>query len=214
MALGGLEFNVLGAVTQFIPWLIYGVFGSLMVGGVYLVSHIMMHRYKGPEYQLVAAGDGSLKVGRVRTQRYKPVNKGNAWVPLYPLFAKKNNIQPFSPHNIYQGNKVYSFRYENNVIPGEITVGATEKGLNAQINPIPHSLREWSAIEDMNIEKEFQNQDAWTQYKAYIIALGTIFICGAVAVTTVWLSYKFAQPDVSAMQSLTSAITNAESIIR
>lgn len=214
--------NVLGNVD----W--YGMTGTLLAKtaywlGIILVSALLIallvvayyyftFNYSMLVFPLYGSGkDGVFSVGRPKKNRVKWVNKRTAWRKLKPYFNRKDE-EPFDSEFIYPGKKLYAFDLNGNLIPGRINIKQSEGQIRAEINPVPHYVRNWQSLQHKKNAIEFAKHDWWTDNKALFI---TLIICGinlALCAFVIWFTYKYAMGGREDIQNLARIIQDIGSI--
>jgi hypothetical protein len=146
-------------------------------------------------------------VGKEKNNRFKWIKNKTAWKKLWPLF-NKNEIEPFDSEYMYPGNKVYAFDFNGVWIPGRINIGKTEEKFRAEINPVPHYVRNWQSLQYKKHAQEFAKHNFWEDNKQFIMAVVTVAICCAVCLGTIYFTYEFGVGGVENAGNLADALNN------
>jgi len=209
----GLEnvdwFSMLGGVFYWAGYILLGlVVGVVMFGAYYLMGF----QVKAKVIPLYGGGEsGSIGIGKPKNNRFKWVDGRKAWKPLFPLFNKLK-VEPFEPEYIYPGNNVLAFKFGETFVPGKYEVKEDGKNLKAQVSPVPYYIRNWQSLAHKKTNQEYAQQGFWEDNKMFIYGVITVAICCAVALATVWLTYKFAGGGTTAINNLADSIQNFQVI--
>ena len=203
-AMGNL--NLGGSVASMVYWGTQLLLGGAVSIAFFAFYHFSSFKIKAEVYPLYGSGqDGIFSVGKTKKNRVK-WNKGmNSWKKLYPLFNRKT-IEPFDQEYIYPGNNIKVFELNDQWIPGRINITQSEMELRAEINPVPHYIRNWQSLEHKRIDAEFADQDFWSQNKYFLMVLLTAGLCLLMVGITVYFTYQFASGGTETIDSLTAAI--------
>ena len=206
--LGLNAINWSGMLSTTMYWLTYIVVAILLGAFFTVLSIILSYKIKVDVYRLCGSGkDGMYSIGKRTTNRLKKVDGGRAWKALWPLFNRKK-ISPFDSDYIYSGNRVYAFILNDEWIPGRINVNQDKNKLSVELITVPNHIRDWQSLQHKKNNLEFAEHNWWADNKLIVCTIIAVAVCCAMAVVTVWLSYKFAAGGKEAAASLTEAIKN------
>ena len=159
-------------------------------------------------FKVIGSGnEGRFIVGKAMKNRVCWAKNRTVWRPLKP-FMNNKEIQPFPQENIYNGNKIYAFEYNDTWIPGEVNFNIKDGKLKAEIVPIPYYIRNWQSLAHKRNAMEFASGDFWSENKTMITALICVGLCMVMVLGSAYFVYKMttmAQPSASA---LTTALNN------
>lgn len=203
---GSINWGSIIANTMY--WLGYGLLGLFIILFFVAVFVYTGYNIKVDVFSLYGSGkEDAFSLSKPKKNRFKKIKKGTYWKSLYPLFNSKE-MEPFDSKYIYPGNKVYAFKLNDELIPGEIKINYSGDQLRAELNPVPHSVRNWQSLMHRKNNFEFAQHNFWEDNKALIITLAAVVVCCALGGFTVYLTYKFAGGGTTAINSLASAINN------
>lgn len=184
----------------------YGLMIIFIFAVIFAVYYFMGFTIKAHVTPIYGSGDkGLLSFGKSKSNRFKWIKNRTAWKPLHP-FMSKIEIEPFDAELIYPGNHVVAFKYGDHFIPGRYTVEGKTDNLKASVSPVPYYIRNWQSLQHKKNSQEFAENNFWEQNKYFIMGVVTVAICCAVALGTVWLTYKFAGGGRADISALTEAI--------
>lgn len=197
-------FDIVGQATYWFGIIFVGIFMAMVIFAVY---HIFSFKYKVTVYPLVGSGTThGLSVGKKKWNKFRWNKRKNAWLSLFPLFNKRE-IEPFDDKFIYSGNHIVAFKIGEKYLPGCINISNTEsKTVQAELNPVPHSIRQWQALEIQKNEIEFAKHSWWEDNKYFFMTVITAGLCLVMVGLTVYFTYEFAAGGTSAMGDLSSAL--------
>jgi len=208
----GLSINFAGYISQILYWVGVGLASFASLAVLYFVYHISSFRIKATVFPMFGSGtDGVLSVGKPKGNQVKWVNKRTAWRSLWPLFNKIDR-EPFDDEYIYPGNRVYVFDMNGQWSPGRININVSEAKIRAEVNPVPHYIRNWQSLQHKKIMMEFAQPNFWEQNKMVITTMVCCVLILVACLATVYFAYRFSTGGVQAATGLTQALQNFGSI--
>ena len=194
-----------GQIGQWLGIILGCVVLMLVIG---LIYYLMSFNIKCQVWQLYGSGtDGVFSVGKEKKQRFKRIRNGSSWQPLWPLMNREE-IEPFDDEYVYPGQKVYACRLNKVYVPCKINIGATENQLRAEINPVPHYVRNWQSLMHKKNAQEFAQHNWWEDNKHMVMVIATVVACGVMVIATVYFTFKYAGGEAESLNRLASAIKN------
>ena len=198
-------FSAFGSIAYWFKIGFYSLFGFAVMIAVYMYISYNISATIYPIYG--SSKDGVFSVGRKKGNRYRWIKNRSAWKPLFPLMNKKE-IEPFAQEYIYPGNKVFGFEFNGELVPGRVNIEQTESSFKAEINAVPHYVRNWQSLTHKKHAMEYAEQGWWQENKAVMISLFAGVAILIAACVTVYLTYKFAGGGRADISALTNAINN------
>jgi len=189
------------------------ILGSLLLMMVFFVIvHIISYPYKMTIFPLYGGVENeTFSIGKRKTNRVKWNKTKTSWKKLFPL-GNKEELQPFKENYVYAGKQIYAFQIGNELMPCSLEINKSEKNAVGQINPVPHHIRNWQSLAHKKNAIEFAEHNWWEDNKQYIIMLGVVLFCCALAGTTIYFTYKFTAGQfsggVGAMNNLAESLKN------
>lgn len=207
-----LTVNSAGMISKIFWWIGWSLAGLLLVGAMFCIFMYLQFNIKVDVWKLYGSGnEGQYSIGKKKKNRVRWIKKRSAWKALFPLFNKKE-YEPFDPEFMYPGKQIYVFDLGTKWIPGRLNINKDKDTMKAEINPVPHSIRNWQSLEHKKNAIEFAEHNFWEDNKYFFMVLATAFLCLVMVGLTVYFTYKFASGGNAAMSSLTSAIQNFNTI--
>jgi len=202
-----LNFGSAAMFNNIFYWLGYLVVMIIILTVFVAIGYYLTFNIKCTYWPLVGSGNTTeLSVGKRKTNRFKWNKSKTAWRAMFPLFNRKE-VEPFDPKYVYHGKQTYAFMLGNVWIPGCINISPGEnKDIQAEINPVPHYIRNWESVEFKKNAMEYAVKDWWSTNKAWVFALIGIGFCCAMCIATVYMSYKFGAGGVQATESFAQAV--------
>ena len=106
-----------------------------------------------------------------------------------------------------------SFQLGQDYIPGCLNINQDEnQKIQAEINPVPHYIRNWQSMEHKKNAVEFAKHDWWNDNKTLIMTIIAVAICAAMVLGCTYLTYKFVSIDAEATRGLADTIKNLATI--
>ena len=208
----GISINFAGYLSQIVYWVGVGLASIASLAVLYFIYHMSSFKIKATVFPMYGSGtDGVLSVGKQKSNSIKWVNKHTAWRSLWPLFNKVDR-EPFDSEYIYPGNRIWVFSLNDEWSPGRININASEGKIRAEVNPVPHYIRNWQSLTHKKIQLEFAQQSFWEQNKMIITTMVCCILILVACIATVYFSYKFSTGGVQAAQGLSEALQNFGSI--
>lgn len=198
-------FEVVGTVAKYVAIVL---FMAACIAAAWFATYIGKFKIKALEFPLYASGDsGQYSIGRGKNQRFRWKDKTKtSWVPLLP-FGNKIEVEPFSQKYVYDGNRVFCFKYGEKYVPGVINVKKDSEGnIKGDLDIVPHFMRKWQSIMHKQYAQELQKQGFWEENKYFIMGVITVAICCATALATIYISYNMVGASRADMQALTNVI--------
>jgi len=203
-----ISINFAGYISQIMYYTGIILASGFSLGILYFIYYISSFRIKATIFPLYGSGkDGIFSVGLPKGNKVKWVNKKTAWRSLFPLFNRIDR-EPFDNEYIYPGRRIYVFSLNDEWSPGRININLTENQIRAEINPVPHYIRNWQALTHKKIQQEFSQQTFWEQNKMFIMTVICVLICCVLCGITVYFTYKFATGGFETSSYLANAINN------
>jgi len=205
--LSSLNFNSAAVFNNIFYWMGYLVVILIILTVFVAIGYYVTFNIKCTYWPLVGSGNTTeISVGKKKTNRFKWNKTKDGWKAMFPLF-NKNSVEPFDPKHIYYGNQTYAFKLGNQWIPGCINISQGEtKSIQAEINPVPHYVRNWESVEFKKNAMEYAVKDWWSTNKMWVFALIGVGICCGMCVITIYMSYKFGAGGVQATKSFADAV--------
>ena len=209
----GMEnINMFSMVNQAMRWLGILLISSGILSVIATVYYTIGFQIKATEFKLFGSSKtGNYSIGRPKKNRYKWIKNRSAWKPLFPLFNKKE-IEPFDSEFIYPGNRVWSIIINDTLIPCRINIEKTKEQMNAEIKPVPLSIRNWQSLMHKKHAIEFAKQGFWEENKQLIMVIGTVLFCCVLCGATIWMAYKFGATGVANSERFTDFLKNYATI--
>ena len=206
--LGLSAINWSGILANTLYWVGYIVVGIFIIGFFIALSMILSYNIKVTVLPLCGSGkEGVYSVGKEKKNRFKKIRGGTSWKALFPLFNRKE-IEPFDDDSIYPGKKTYAFELNGELIPGRVNISNEGGKIKGDLSPVPYYVRNWQSLQHKKNNLEYAEHDWWTDNKVMVVTLVAVALCCAMAVVTVYLSYKFAAGGGEKISALTEAIKN------
>jgi len=204
----GITINFASYISQIAYWVGVGLasLGSIVV--LYIIYHMSSFKIKATVFPMFGSGtDGVLSVGKPKKNAVKWVNKHTAWRSLWPLFNKIDR-EPFDSEYIYPGNRIYVFTLNDEWSPGRVNISHKEDTIRAEVNIVPHYIRNWQSLTHKKLNLEFAQQSFWEQNKMIITTMVCCILILVACIATIYFSYKFSTGSVQSSTALADAIKN------
>ena len=205
----GMEgINWFGIFGSLVYWLKIGFYSLILIGLMGVVYILVTYNIKATIFPIYGSGkDGVFSVSKKKWNRYKWIRNRSAWKPLLPILTIKE-VEPIALEYIYPGNRVIGFEFNGELIPGRINIDKSERTFRAEINPVPHYVRNWQSLTHKKHAMEYAEKNWWQENKAVMISLMAGIAILIAACVTVYLTYKFAGGGREDIHALTNAIKN------
>lgn len=196
-------YSTVGQVIYILKWVAYSVILGIGAGVAYVFATFNI---KAQTYELYGSGkDGIFSVSKKKWNRLRWNKNKTAWRSLLPLM-NKDEIEPFDSEFIYPGKQIYAFKLNNDWIPGRINIEQSENTIRAEINPVPHYIRNWQSLTHKKNAMEYAEHNWWDDNKTMVFALIFSAILLAAALGFIYLSYQMAGAGRADIGALTNAI--------
>jgi len=208
----GISINLAGYLSQIVYWVGVGLASLASLVVLYIIYHMSSFKIKATVFPMYGSGtDGVLSIGKPKGNSIKWVNKHTAWRSLWPLFNKIDR-EPFDSEYIYPGNRCYVFSLNDEWSPGRININCSEGKIRAEVNPVPHYIRNWQSLTHKKIQLEFAQESFWEKNKMIITTMVCCIFILVACLATVYFAYKFSTGSVQSSTALADAIKNFGSI--
>ena len=195
--------SLFGGVAKYLG---YGLFIGITAGVVFIIFYLTQFTIKAEVFKLYGSGtDGVFAFSKPKKNRIKWIKNKTAWKPLYPLMNKME-IEPFDQEYMLPGNSIKAFDFNGAWIPGRINIKQNEKELRAEINPVPHYVRNWQSLQHKKHAQEFAEHSFWEDNKYFIMGVASVLVCCVLCGATIYFTYQFAGGGTNAINGLTAAL--------
>ena len=204
----GVNFAPVLAKTMY--WMGIVILSIIILAVLWMAWRMSSFKIKVTVYPLFGSGIGNdVSIGKPKYNRVRWNKQHTSWQTMKPFMNQKDR-EPIDPTFIYPGNCVNVYEINDEWVPIKHEIDL--EGAKGALKMVPHSMRAWqSQVHKRNAEK-YAKIDFWSENKYLFITIGCVLACCALALGTIWLAFKFAQPASENMASLTDAIKNMNMI--
>jgi len=195
--------NYLGIFAQIIYWTGWTLLAFILSALIFGIAYYFTFPLKVTVWKVYGdPNKNQVAFGKPKSNRCRWNKSKTAWVKLWPLL-KQQQVKPFPPEVMYQGNNCVAYEYGNQWYPVKHDFSES-KGIF--MKPIPYEIRQWQALQHKRIAMEYANHTFWDDNKILIISLIVAAINLALVGATIYFTYKFAAPGAAEMRGLADAI--------